>query len=142
MNCLENWQFTNSSLVGVDEVLLVLTVLIKALDCVQLGNIEVAGDLAEVAMLMSEHATTTVAALLLFIEGSAIFCSKFFFGICCGFKGCQFFFSVCELTFFAVAAMIVLDPIFAQFSLVFLSCDLPVVGGFLGDCRGLFRSTG
>jgi len=102
----------------------------------------VAGNLVEVAMLVSEHATATIAALLLLVEGSAIFGSHFFFGICCRFIRCEFFFPVGELTFFAVAAMIVLDPILAQFSLVFLSCGLHVVGRFLGDCHGVIRCSG
>jgi len=142
VDCLENGQFTNSSFVGIYESLLVFAVLIKTLDGVQLGNIEVASDLAEVAMLMSEHATTTIAALLLLVECSAIFCSEFFFGICCSLIRCEFFFSVSELTFFAIAAVIVLDPVLAQFSLVFLYCDFHVGVGFLGDGQGLVRSTG
>ena len=142
MDCLENGQFTNSSFVGIYESVLVFAVLIKALDGVQLGNIEVASDLAEVAVLMSEHATATIAALLLLVECSAIFCSEFFFGICCGFIRCQFFFSVSELTFFAVPAVIVLDPVLAELSLVFLDCGFHFGVGLLGDGQGLVRGTG
>ena len=124
MNCVENRQFTNPSLIGIDEFVLILAILIKALNGVQLGYIEVASDLTEVSMLMSEHATASVVALLLLVEGAAIFSSKFFFGICCSLKCCKFFFTVGKLTFLSVAAAVVLDPILAQFSLIFLSCDL------------------
>ena len=124
MNCFEDGQFTNSSLVGIHEFVLVLTVLIKALNSVELGHIEVASDLTEVAVLMSEHATASVVALLFLVEGTAVFSSKFFFGICLSLECCEFFFTVGELTFFAVAAAVVLDPILAQFSLILLSCSL------------------
>ena len=139
---LENGQFTNSSLIGIDECSLILTARIKAFDGVKLGNIEVAGNLTEVAMLVSEHATTTIAALLLFVEGTAVFGSKFFFGICCGLIRCEFFFSVSELTFFPVAAAVIFDPVFAQFSLVLLSCDLHFILALLGGCQGLLRCAG
>ena len=131
MNCVEDRQFTNPSLIGIDEFVLILAILIKALNGVQLGYIEVASDLTEVSMLMSEHATASVVALLLLVEGAAIFGSKFFFGICCGLECCKFFFTVGELTFLPVAAAIVLDPILAQFSLIFLRCHLSFALGAL-----------
>jgi len=81
VDCLEDWQFTYSSLVGIDEVFLVLAVLVKALHGVKLGDIEVASDLAEVTMLVSEHAAAPIVALLLLVEGFAVFSSLPFFGV-------------------------------------------------------------
>jgi len=81
VNCLEDWQFTNSSLVGIDEVFLVLAILIKALHGVKLGNIVVASDLVEVAMLVSEHAAASIVALLFLVECFAVFSSLLYFGI-------------------------------------------------------------
>jgi len=81
VDCLEDWQFTNSSLVGIDEVFLVFAVLVKALHGVKLGNIEVASDLVVVAMLVSEHAAAPIVALLFLVEGFAVFSSLSFFGV-------------------------------------------------------------
>lgn len=81
MDCFENGQFGNSSIVSIDEIFLVLAGLIKTLYGCKLGNIEVASDLTDVSVLMPEHAATSVVALPLFVECSAIFCSELFFGI-------------------------------------------------------------
>ena len=139
MNCLENGQFTNSRLISIHEFVLILAVLVKTLHGVELGYVEVASDLTEVAVLMSEHAAAPVVALLFFIEGAAIFCSKFFFGICLSLECRQFFFTVSELTFLPVAAATVLDPILAKFSLIFLCCRLCFALRALASACGLLR---
>jgi hypothetical protein len=88
VDCFEDWQFTNSGLIGIYEIFLALAVLIKALHGVKLCYIEVASDLADVAVLVSEHAAAPIVALLFLVEGSAIFCSLPFFCIRSCFEGC------------------------------------------------------
>ena len=139
MNCFEYGQFTNSSLICIHEFVLVLAELIKTLNGVELGDVEVASDLTEMAVLVSEHATTPVVALLFLIEGATIFCSEFFFGICCSLECCKFFFTVCELAFLPIAAAAVLDPILAKFSLIFLCCSICFALGALANACGVLR---
>ena len=83
-----------------------------------------AQDLVEVTVLVSEHASTSIGALLGLVEGTAIFCSLFIVGICQCFVSCKFILSVGELTFFAITTLVVLDPVLAELSLVLVSSTL------------------
>jgi len=139
MNLFEDGQFTNSALVSVQEIRLVLAVLVKALHGVQLGVVVVAVDLVEVAVLVSEHATAAVVADLILIEGTAIFCSELVTSMCCSLESSQFFVSVGELAFLAISAAAGFDPVLAHLGLVFLGLVLVgeghrLISGAIGGC--------
>lgn len=139
MDSFEHGQFMNSSLIRVYEVFLILAVLKQALHGVKLADVVVAEDLAEVAVLMSEHAAAAIGACLGLVEGTAIFGSHFVVSIGNCFEVNQFFVSVCKLAFLSVAAAIVLDPVFAQLSLILLGSGLGFALRDLGSCCGLIR---
>ena len=67
------------------------------------------------SVLMSEVATGPVAAYFFFVEGSAIFCPQLL--VWAEEWISQFVISMCKLTFTAVAAMVVLNPVLAELSL-------------------------
>ena len=74
------------------------------------------------SVLMSEVATRPVAAYFFFVEGSAIFCPQLL--VWAEEWISQFVISMCKLTFTAVAAMVVLNPVLAELSLELSDWDV------------------
>ena len=100
---------------GLNESCAVLAVLEEHLKGVKLWCEVVAVDLFMASVLMSEVATGPIAAYFFFVEGSAIFCPQLL--VWAEEWISQFVTSMCKLTFTAVAAMVVLNPVLAELSL-------------------------
>lgn len=71
MNLLENRQFGNTCFVGLDEFVLVNTVLIQALETVEFHHIVMPQQLAKLFVLVSEVAVAPIRAILVVVELTA-----------------------------------------------------------------------
>ena len=79
-------------------------------------------DLVHAPVLMSEVASASIAAYFFFVEGSAIFCPQLV--IFAEILRSQLVNSMRKLAFLAVAAMVVLNPVFAELSLELFDWDV------------------
>ena len=82
-------------------------------------------DLVHASVLMSEVASASIAAYFFFVEGSAIFCPQLV--VFAEILRSQLVNSMRKLAFLTVAAMVVLNPVFAKLSLELFGWDAFIV---------------
>lgn len=78
-------------------------------------------ELGDVAVLVSEHATSTIHALLSVVEGSAVLGLELLIIAASGSLS-ELLLSVGEAAFILIPALCCLDPVLAEFSLVLAIC--------------------
>ena len=82
-------------------------------------------DLVHASVLMSEVASASIATYFFFVEGSTILCPQLV--VCAEILHSKLVISMRKLAFLAVAAMVVLNPVFAKLSLELFGWDAFIV---------------
>ena len=121
VNLTENGQFFGGRLKVVHKCGLVFGVGEEGLENVQVGRVVVPVELPVVAMLVSEHTAATVHALLCVVEGPAVLGLELLVVLAHGSVG-ELLLAVSKAALGLVAAHSCLNPVLAEFGLVFAVC--------------------
>ena len=118
MNFLKDWEGPSVRPVELEESCLVRGSEEESLKSIKLGSVVVSVELLVGAVLMSEHATGAIHALLGVIEGPAVLALELFIVTPPG-SYCELVLAVGKSALVLVAALSCLNPVLAQLSLVF-----------------------
>ena len=118
MYFLKDWEFLYARPVQFEECCLVRGSEEEGLKNVELGSVVVSMELLIGAVLMSEHAASTIHALLGVVEGPAVLALELLIVSPPG-SNCELVLAVGKSALVLVAALSCLNPVLAQLSLVF-----------------------